>query len=273
VRRGSSYRAFRAGQNELVSPIDTLSSSLHDNAEVQRRSVFTDTHWSVVLSAGQGGSVETAQALEQLCRTYWKPLFFYVRRRGHDAHEAQDLTQQFFARLLEKNYFAMADRQRGRFRSFLLASFNHFLANEWDKTQTQKRGGGVTFISLDAETEEGGEVLDSIADASAEKAFERHWAIEVLDQAFGRLREECLRAGKAELFNALKPHLTAEPEAGEYAALAARLGWSQGAVGVAVHRLRQRYRQLLLDQVAQTVANTNEVNDELRQVLAALGRG
>jgi RNA polymerase sigma-70 factor (ECF subfamily) len=240
---------------------------------VESRTQFSTTHWSVVLAAADETSAQAGDALEKLCRTYWYPLYVYARGRGYAQADAQDLVQEFFARLLEKNYLGTADRHRGRFRSFLLASFNHFLANEWDKLRTQKRGGRVTFVSLEAETEAGGKPLDSIADASAEKAFERRWAIEVLDQAFGRLRDECRRAGKEELFNELKPHLTAEPEAGEYAALAARLGWSPSAVGVAVHRLRLRYRQLLLDEVAQTVASPDEVADELRQVLAALGRG
>lgn len=222
------------------------------------------------MMAAEPDSPQSAEALERLCRGYWHPLYWYVRRRGYTPDDAQDLTQEFFARLLERNYLKSADREKGRFRSFLLGAINHFLANEWDKTKTVKRGGRVSFISLDAETSQDGDWLESIADLSAEKTFARLWALEVLDQAFHRLREECRRSNKGELFEQLKTFLTAEATGDEYAALAARLGWTSSSVGVAVHRLRQRYRQLLREKVAQTVTGPEEVDDELRQVLSAL---
>jgi RNA polymerase sigma-70 factor (ECF subfamily) len=231
---------------------------------------FGTTHWSVVMAAAEPESPHSTEALEKLCHGYWHPLYLYVRRRGYTLDDAKDLTQEFFARLLERNYLKSVDRGKGRFRSFLLGAINHFLANEWDKAKTLKRGGRVHFVSLDEEAPQGEEWLESIADLSAEKVFARRWALEVLDQAFRRLREECRQSNKGELFDQLKAFLTTEATGDEYAALAVRLGWTSGSVAVAVHRLRQRYRQLLREEVAQTVAGPEEVDDELRQVLSAL---
>src|SRR5687767_3584384 len=177
-----------------------MFSPLHDDTDIRRKAVFADTHWSVVLSAGQGNNRDAAQALEQLCRTYWSPLYVYIRRRGYESHDAQDLTQEFFARLLEKNYLGVSNQQRGRFRTFLIAALNHFLANEWDRTKAEKRGGKVQFISLDAKTAEDCFVKDIIPDASAERLFERRWAITLLDQVLAKLREEMVAAGKEGVF-------------------------------------------------------------------------
>lgn len=232
---------------------------------------FTPTHWSVVLAAaGAGDSRHARDALERLCRNYWMPIYAFVRRQGHNPHDAQDLTQEFFARLLEKNYLADADRARGRFRSFLLASLKHFLANEWDKANAQKRGGGRAPVSIDAaaaETSFGAELADRL---SAEKIFERRWALSLLDQVLRRLREEYTRDGKEKQFAQLKSTLTEASRSVPYGEIAARLATSEGAVKVAVHRLRRRYRELLRAEIADTVAGADEVEDEIRNLFAAL---
>jgi RNA polymerase sigma-70 factor (ECF subfamily) len=231
---------------------------------------FTKTHWSVVLQAAQAGTPQAEAALEKLCRTYWRPLYEYVRRRGYGPHDAQDMTQEFFARLLTKPFLSNVGPERGRFRSFLLASMNHFLANEWDRARAEKRGGKVNFISLDEASPEGGFAKDDLLDVNAERAFARRWAMVLLSEAMRRLQAETSSAGKSALFGRLKGFLEAEPAPGEYARVAADLGWTQGAVAVAVHRLRSRYRELLTEEVAETVAGPDEVADELRQLFAAL---
>jgi RNA polymerase sigma-70 factor (ECF subfamily) len=231
---------------------------------------FVTTHWSVVVAAGRNDTARARDALARLCQTYWHPLYAYVRRVGHSPHDAQDLTQEFFARLLAKNYLAGADESRGRFRSFLLASLKHFLANEWDKASAQKRGGGQIPIPIDiaaAETSAGFEPADA---TTAEKIFERRWALTLLDLVLRRLREEYLRDGKQKLFEQLKPTLTEASRAVAYAEIARRLDTTEGAVKVAVHRLRQRYREVLRAEIADTVASPEEVEDELRNLFAAL---
>jgi RNA polymerase sigma-70 factor (ECF subfamily) len=232
--------------------------------------VFLTTHWSVVAAAGRNDTTRAHDALARLCQTYWHPLYAYVRRLGNSPHDAQDLTQEFFARLLAKNYLANADESRGRFRSFLLASLKHFLVNEWDKARAQKRGGGQVPISIDvgfAETTCHFEPADT---TTAEKIFERRWALTLLDQVLRRLRNEFVASGRQELFEQLKPTLTEASHSVRYAEIATRLGTTEGAVKVAVHRLRQRYRELLRAEIAETVANPGEVDDELRNLFAAL---
>ena len=240
---------------------------------------FVTTHWSVVLAAGRGTDTSRARdALARLCQTYWHPLYAYVRRLGYSPHDAQDLTQEFFARLLAKNYLAGADESRGRFRSFLLASFKHFLANEWDKARAQKRGGGQIPIPIDAAAAEtacqlGGFYINTVepADpATADKAFERRWALTLLDQVLRRLRCEYESSGRTELFEQLKPTLTEASRSVKYAEMASRLGTTEGAVKVAVHRLRQQYRELLRAEIAETVSGPDEVDDELRNLFQAL---
>jgi RNA polymerase sigma-70 factor (ECF subfamily) len=222
----------------------------------------------MVLTARQGESPQAARALEELCRTYWYPLYAYVRRRGYDAHEAEDLTQEFFARLLAKNYLADVHREKGKFRSFLLASLKHFLANEWDRALAKKRGGGHTIISLDAETRYRQEPKDEL---SADKLLDRQWAIALLDQVLARLGTEYTDAGKSEVFEQLKDSLTGARDSIPYAAIAAKLGTTEGAVKVAVHRLRQRYRKLLREEIAHTVASPAEIDEEIRHLFAAFG--
>jgi len=235
-----------------------------------RQPAFVTTHWSVVITAGHSDTTRARDALGRLCQTYWHPLYAYVRRLGHSPHDAQDLTQEFFARLLGKNYLAGADESKGRFRSFLLASLKHFLANEWDKASAQKRGGGQIPIPIDfgtAETSCGFEPADN---TTAEKVFERRWALTLLAQVLRRLREEHVRDGKEKLFEQLKCTLTEASRTVAYAEIARRLETTEGVVKVAVHRLRQRYREVLRAEIADTVASPGEVEAELRNLFAAL---
>src|SRR5206468_1031595 len=232
---------------------------------------FATTHWSVVLKAGQSISTDANQALELLCRTYWYPLYAYVRRKGYDAHAAQDLTQEFFARLLARNYLSVADRNKGKFRSFLLGCLEHFLAREWTRAHAQKRGGGQPLFSLDETDAENRYLREPAHELSAEKIFDRRWATTLLDQAMARLREECLASQKGELFEKSQNYLSGEKGEASYADLAASLGMSEGAIKVALHRLRQRYGELVRAEIAQTVATPAEIDEELRYLFAALG--
>ncbi len=243
------------------------------STDLPQRPAFVTTHWSLVVSARDAGSPQSAAALEKLCRAYWYPLYAYVRRRGHSPENAQDLTQEFFARLLERNWVGRADQQKGRFRTFLLSAMNHFLADEWDKARAQKRGGGRTPIPLQldtAETRYGVELADNV---TPEHSYERRWALTLLDEVLHRLRSEYEQDSRAELFATLHPCLVGDRAAQPYAELAAKLGVSEGTVKSAVHRLRQRYRQLLRDEIAQTVAEPGAVDDEMRHLFAVLSGG
>ena len=231
---------------------------------------FATTHWSVIVNARAADSSVARQALEKLCQTYWYPLYAFVRRQGHGPHDAQDLTQEFFARLLEKNYLDDVRRERGKFRSFLLASMKHFLANEWDRARTQKRGGAQVHVPIDTQSAETRYGLEPAHDQTPEKLFERRWALTLLDNVLSRLREEFVASGKADQFDQLKVALTADKRAVPYAELGARLGMSQGAVKVAVHRLRARYREVLRAEIANTVSSPTDVEEEIRQLFAAL---
>jgi RNA polymerase sigma-70 factor (ECF subfamily) len=233
---------------------------------------FTTTHWSVVLTAGQADSPGAAAALETLCRTYWPPLYAFIRRHGHSPEEAKDLTQEFFARFLKGNNLAATSPQKGRFRSFLLAVLKHFLINEWRGQQCQKRGGGQIAISLDAQLTETRYQAEFVETATPESVFERHWAYTVLDQTRQRLREEYVGAGKGDLFDLLTETLSGEKRTTPRAELAARCGISVGAVDVAVHRLRRRYGELLRQEIAHTVSQPGDVEDEIRYLQAVLGR-
>jgi RNA polymerase sigma-70 factor (ECF subfamily) len=231
---------------------------------------FVTTHWSVVMAAGRGDSTRARDALEKLCRKYWYPLYAFVRRLGHSPHDAEDLVQGFFAACLEKNYLGSADRAKGRFRSFLLVALKRFLSNEWDKTRAKKRGGDQTTISLDSLTAEQRYALEPAEPMTAEKLFDRRWALTLLEQVVSRLREEQIAAGKRESFEQLKECITAGGRGLPYAELAARLGTSEGAIKVMVHRLRQRYRELLEEEIANTVASPEEIDEERRHLLSAL---
>lgn len=236
-----------------------------------RRAAFADTRWSVVLRARRHDTPRAREALATLCRNYWFPLYAHVRRRGRSAHDAQDLTQAFFARLLENDTLGQADPGRGRFRSFLLASLDRFLADAWDRDRAQKRGGGQELIPLDlAGAEE--RFASSAADGlPPDRAFDRQWALTVLDTVLGRLEAEWRGQGKADTFAALKQTLTGARQSQPYAEIAARLGLSEGTVKVTVHRLRRRYRELLQAEIADTVASQEDEKDEMSLLLRALG--
>lgn len=242
----------------------------HETSSGSQPQWFVTTHWSVVLAAGRGDSTRARAALEKLCRNYWYPLYVFARRLGHGAQDAEDLIQGFFAICLEKNYIGTADRAKGRFRSFLLMALKRFLANEWEKARTLKRGGKQTFISLDSFAAEQRYALEPADHLSADKLFERRWALTLLDQVVNRLRDEQTKAGKLEQFEQLKECLTTAGRGTPYTESAARLGMSEGAVKVAVHRLRQRYRELLEEEIANTVSSPEEIEEERRHLLAAL---
>jgi RNA polymerase sigma factor (sigma-70 family) len=255
----------------VTTSAQSSAANTPSNDAVPRNPVFVTTHWSMVLTAAaQNDTTHTRAALEKLCRNYWFPIYAFVRRQGHGPHDAQDLTQEFFTRLLERSYLAEVDRAKGRFRSFLLASLKHFLANEWDKARAQKRGGGQVFVPIDALTAETSFGFEPVDTLTAEKIFERRWALALLDQVLRRLREEYTNDGKENLFEQLKPTLTEASRSVPYAQTATRLGTSEGAIKVAVHRLRQRYRELLRAEITDTVASASEVEDEIRNLFAAL---
>ena len=223
-----------------------------------------------MLAAGRRSTPQSDRALEELCRAYWFPLYAYVRRRGHTKEDAEDLTQAFFARFLEKNYLEGLSAERGRFRAFLLASLKHFLANEWDKAQRQKRGGGAPHLSLDWHSADERFRLEPPDAASPDRLFDREWALALLEQVVARLRGECQRDGKARLFEQAKSYLMVGEEIIPYADAARVLGIEEGAVRVAVHRLRKRYRELLREEIAQTLNDRAQVQEELRSLQAAL---
>ena len=231
---------------------------------------FNTTHWTVVLAAGGTDPQQQLAALEQLCRTYWYPLYAYVRRRGNAPEDAQDLTQEFFARLLEKQWLEGVEKNGSRFRSFLLNALNGFLANQYDRASAAKRGGGRQALSLDAEQAEHRYSLEPATNETPEKVFDRRWALTVLDRGLGRLKDETTASGKARQFELLNRFLSHEPDAGEYAATAAELGVTAGGVGVSVHRLRQRYRELVRAEIAETVADPAQVDAEMEELFAAL---
>jgi RNA polymerase sigma-70 factor (ECF subfamily) len=239
-------------------------------ADAPARGDFTTTHWSVVLAAGHSSSAGSQAALEKLCRTYWYPLYVYARRQGYNPDDAQDLTQDFFARLLRKDYFDHADPQRGRFRTFLLSSLKRFLINDWEKRHAIKRGGVQSFLVWDSKATESRYQNDPITDSTPETIYEKRWALALLDQAVARLKDEFSTDGKAAQFEGLKGLLWGEKAAPAYAEVAVELGLSVGALKVAVHRLRHRFRQLLRDEVAHTVGSPDQVDDELRHLIAVI---
>jgi RNA polymerase sigma factor (sigma-70 family) len=232
---------------------------------------FAATRWSIVLAAG-GAEAGTGRrkALEELARAYWVPLYAYIRRQGGTHEQAEDLTQEYFSRLLEKDYLASVDRSKGKFRSFLLASLKHFLANERDRTRARKRGGGLAHIALDSLSAAARYALEPADEMTPERLFDRQWALAVLEEVLGRLREQYRREGKADLFEGLKGCLTAGADQPPHAEIARKLGLSPGAVKVAAHRLRRRYRELLRDEIAQTVASPQDVQEEIAYLLNCL---
>lgn len=228
---------------------------------------FHTTRWSVVLAAQEKSSRSGAESLEALCQQYWPPLYAFVRLRGHSEHDAQDLTQEFFARLLEKEWLTAADQQRGRFRTFLLTAMKRFLANEWDRTRAQKRGGAAKIVNMD--TAATISIPDKVQ-VSAEALFDRQWALTLLESVMVTLCREYESTGRTSEFELLKPSLTAERGATDYAALAVSLGIQPASVRSSVHRLRQRFRELFRAEVAGTVADAADVDTEMQAVISAL---
>jgi RNA polymerase sigma factor (sigma-70 family) len=231
---------------------------------------FATTHWSLIVAAREGEATQAQEALAALCRAYWYPLYGYIRHQGHAADRAQDLTQEFFARLLEKDFLAAVDREKGKFRSFLLAACKHFLANEHDRECARKRGGGRQALSLDLRDAVGRYAHEPAHGETPERLFERRWALALLEQVLARLRREYEAAGKGRLFGVLKSRLTGGGGVA-YARAAAELGLSEGSIKVAVHRLRKRYRELLHEEIAQTLDDPGQVEEEILALFAALG--
>jgi RNA polymerase sigma factor (sigma-70 family) len=231
---------------------------------------FVSTRWTMVLSAGRKSSPQSDRALSELCQIYWYPLYVFVRGRGHTHEDAEDIVQAFFGRFLEKNYLDGLSAERGKFRAFLLACLKHFLANESDKASRQKRGGGVQHLSLDWQDAEARFQLEPRDEASPDRAFDRAWALALLERVITRLREECMAAGNARLFEETRGYLMVGESAIPYAQAAQTLGIGEGAVRVAVHRLRKRYRALLREEIAQTLVEPAQVTEELESLRIAL---
>jgi len=232
--------------------------------------VFATTHWSVVLSAGQEDSPQAAAALEKLCHAYWYPLYAYVRRRGYSSEDAQDLTQGFFARLLERDYVKQAERERGKFRTFLLTTLSHFLADDWDRAHRLKRGGDREVISIDALTAEERYRLEPADLADPVKLFERRWATTLLEQALAQLEREYVERGKGGFFAELHAFLLVEQAEDTFAQAAARLGMTTAAMKMAVSRMRERCRELLRTEILQTTASPKEADEEYQALRAVL---
>lgn len=256
-------------------PVESPDTSLRvsmANSTPRHYVPFHTTRWSVVTSAGGQRSPATDEALSTLCQTYWQPLYAFLRRSGRPPAEAQDLVQEFFATLLEKDYLAAADRERGRFRTFLLTLLKRFASHQRERDAALKRGGGQTVLSLDFDSAEQSCRWELADDWTPEREFERRWALTVLDRVLSRLAAEYHERGRDELFERCRVFLTGETAGPSYAEIAAGVGMTEGAVKVTIHRLRQRYRELLREEIEQTVASPDDVSDELNHLLAALRR-
>ena len=231
---------------------------------------FATTHWSVIRAAAECTSDGAIEALAKLCQSYWYPLYFYVRRLGHQPDDAQDLTQEFFWRVLEKRYLCAADPEKGRFRSFLLTALKRFMANQWDKVTRQKRGGDQVFLSLQERDVEGRYLAEPADYGTPEKAYDRRWALALLEKVVHKLEREFISTGRGHLFLALKPWITAYDDPAAYPQAAAQLKMTQGALRVAVCRLRQRYRETLRAEIGNTVSQPDDIDEEIRYLFAAL---
>jgi RNA polymerase sigma factor (sigma-70 family) len=231
---------------------------------------FATTRWTLVMTAGREAAPGWREALEQLCGLYWSPLYTYARRRGYGVEQAQDLTQAFFTRFLEKHDVQDADRGRGRFRSFLLTAFKHFIANEYDREHARKRGGGQVLIPLQTDDAEARYIAEPVDDLTPEALFERQWALAVMDRAMLGLREDLLKSGKETMFELLKGLLMGEKDEGGYSGIAQALGMSEGALKVTVHRLRRKFRDRVRAEIAATVSDDAEIEEELRYLIAIL---
>jgi RNA polymerase sigma-70 factor (ECF subfamily) len=234
---------------------------------VPQSPLFATTHWSVVLTASDEASPQAEAALTRLCQSYWLPVYAFVRKRGHSPEQAQDLTQGFFANFLEKQHVMKADRERGRFRSFLMTSVENFLRNEHDRGQAQKRGGGRQIVSLDEQDAEARYLCEPTTETDPAKAFEQRWAATLLQTVLSRLQAEFGDAGRAELFDALQAHLWGDTDSTPYPELAERFGLTLANVKTTAHRLRQRYRELLREEIAHTVSLPSQIDDEIRHLM------
>jgi len=233
---------------------------------------FRTTRWSVVLLARQDQSVQGEQALEQLCRSYWYPIYSFIRRQGHDSPRAQDLTQGFFAKVLEKKYLSDADAARGKFRSFLLASVKHYLSNEWDYITRLKRGGGNPLLSLDEEAAEGRYQAEPASHETPDKLYDRRWVEALLELVLTRLRSEIAGQGHEKRFDQLKIFLVDEKGAVSFSEIATRLGMTEAAVKGVVRRMRKRFRELFREEIAHTVASPEQIDEEIRSLIALMAR-
>jgi len=248
-----------------------MSKDQSDRPREIRKQHFATTRWSIVLAVGDADRQGSRDALAQLCEAYWYPLYAYVRRRVHDVHEAQDLTQAFFSRLLEKQTIARADPERGRFRTFLLAALQNFLHNEWEKTRAAKRGGGKLELSLDFDSGESRYQIEPAHEMTAERLYERQWVLTILDEVLERLRNELVQDGKPQYFDQFKGALTGEATADDYDKAAVALGITPAAAKHAAYRLRKRYRELFRAEVARTVECEEDVDPEIERLLSILG--
>lgn len=242
-------------------------------SEAGRGSLFPPTRWSVVVAARDDDSPASAAALEQLCGDYWYPLYVYVRRSGRDVEEARDLTQEFFARVLEKGYLRTADREKGRLRTFLVVMLKRFLANEWDRSSRLRRGGGVAPVPFDTRIAEERYATESVAALAADAAYDRRWALTLLDRTMQRLAAEYQGSGRGRDFEGLKAYLAAEGAGIGYGEIAQKLGVNEGAARTAVHRLRKRFREVFREEIAQTVSAADDIESEVRHLVGVLSGG
>ncbi len=243
-----------------------------DANDLCRQEYFATTHWSVVLAAADNRKPEAQSALETLCRCYWYPLYAFIRRDGHGMHDAQDLTQEFLTRLITKHQLAQIESGRGKFRSFLLVTLKHFLSDERKRAGAQKRGGGQTIISIDEHSAESRYQYEPVETMAPDALFEREWAVTVLDQVTERLRQRYTARGRASLFDELEPCLGGSRKPVSYSVIAARLGESEAAIKVAVHRLRKEFGTELRGAISQTVGDPSEIDAEIRQLIASTSR-
>ena len=243
-----------------------FSSNPEQDSTIPTPGHFNTTHWSIVLNAAGTDSEKAQTALADLCRTYWPPLFGYIQAQGHSRHDAEDLVQEFFARLLAKNYLASADRSRGRFRSFMLSSLKHFMANEWDKARALKRGGGQIIIPIDLKTDETSAGIDPADNATADKIFDRRWAMTLLDQVMARLARDYADRERGDIFESLRGVLIKDKDSLPYSEIALQLGMTEAAIKMAVQRMRAHYRELLREEIAKTVVSEDQIDEEIRHL-------
>lgn len=273
---GAQPGPYSNAADPTSSPLKDLITSAakqrDTSSEPQGEQSFRTTHWSQVLAAGDQDSTRGQEALARLCHTYWLPVYAFVRRHGQAPEQAKDLTQDFFATFLEKNSVARAVRERGRFRCFLMAAVENFLRNAHNRSKAQKRGRGRPMVSLDEHDAEACYLAEPADELDPARHFELRWALTVLERVMQRLRQEYLQQGRADLLDALLTHLWGDAESIPYSELAARFGLSEGNIKITAHRLRQRYRALLREEIAQTVAQPAEIDDEIRYLMRVVSR-